>query len=73
MPEAQFEISMVDPQEALTSSDLRLVDVVDSLLYHGLVIRGEIWLSVAGVDLVFLGADLVLANPDTIRRTEPVN
>jgi hypothetical protein len=30
------------------------------------VLRGELWLSVADVDLVFLGLQAVLANPDTI-------
>ena len=56
------------PQEALASSDGRLVDVVDRLLDRGVVVRGELWLTVAGVDLVFVGADLVLASPDTLRR-----
>ena len=56
------------PQETLASSDARLVDVVDRLLDRGVVVRGELWLTVAGVDLVFLGVDLVLASPDTMRR-----
>jgi hypothetical protein len=66
MPEAGLEISFASPSEALAASDGRLVDVVDRLLDAGVVVRGEIWLTVADVDLVFLGVDLVLANPDTI-------
>ncbi|MEE4117749.1 MAG: gas vesicle protein [Paracoccaceae bacterium] len=59
----------VAPDAALASCDTRLVDVVDRLLDRGVVIRGELWLTVAGVELVFVGADLVLASPDTMRRT----
>ncbi|MFT6103982.1 MAG: hypothetical protein ACJA1E_000397 [Paracoccaceae bacterium] len=54
---------MATPQDVMTSSDGRLVDLVDGLLDHGVVIRGEIWLTVADIDLVFLGVDLVLASP----------
>ncbi|MEO0667438.1 MAG: gas vesicle protein [Pseudomonadota bacterium] len=64
-----LEMQMATPSDALASSDARLVDVVDGLLRHGVVIRGEVWLTVADVELVFLGLDLVLAAPDTIRRT----
>lgn len=62
-----LDMQMAKPQEALFSSDSRLVDVVDGLLHHGVMIRGELWLTVADVELVFLGLDLVLASPDTIR------
>jgi hypothetical protein len=58
----------VAPDTALRSGDTRLVDVVDRLLDRGIVIRGELWLTVAGIDLAFVGADLVLASPETMRR-----
>lgn len=64
-----LEMHLASPTEALGSSDTRLVDIVDGLLHHGVVIRGEIWLTVADVDLVFLGLDLVLAAPHTMRRS----
>ncbi len=63
-----LDLQMASPEEVLGSSDSRLVDVVDGLLHHGVVIRGEVWLTVAEVDLVFLGLDLVLAAPDTMQR-----
>ncbi|ACM03604.1 gas vesicle protein GvpJ [Cereibacter sphaeroides] len=55
-------------EEALQSGNGRLVDVVDALLSQGVAIRGELWLTVADVDLVFLGLDLLLANPDRLQR-----
>lgn len=63
-----LELEMLSAQDAFASNDNRLVDLVDGLLAHGVVIRGEIWLTVADVDLVFLGLDLVLASPDTMQR-----
>lgn len=62
-----FDVTFATGEDAIFSADRRLVDVVDSLLGHGVVIRGEAWITVADVELVFLGLDLVLANPDTMR------
>jgi hypothetical protein len=42
----------------------RLVDVVDRLFDRGVVVRGELWLTVADIELVFIGADLVIAPAD---------
>ncbi|MDX8351418.1 gas vesicle protein [Cognatiyoonia sp. IB215182] len=61
------EMQLASATETLESSDSRLVDLVDGLLDHGVAIRGELWLSVADVDLVFLGLDVVLATPDRMR------
>jgi hypothetical protein len=44
-----------------------LADVIDRLLARGVVVRGDLWLTVADVELVYVGAQLVLASPDTIR------
>lgn len=44
-----------------------LCEVIDRLLARGVVIRGELWLTVADVELVFVGAHLALATPDAIR------
>jgi len=63
-----LELQMATAEEALVSGDRRLVDLVDGLLERGVVIRADIWLSVAEVDLVFLGADLVLASQDRMQR-----
>jgi len=41
--------------EALAQQDVALVDLVDRLLGSGVVIAGDITLSVAGIDLVYVG------------------
>ncbi len=60
------DLHIASAQDTLCSKDARLADVVDTLLAQGIVIRGEAWISVADVDLVFLGLDLILAAPDKI-------
>lgn len=41
--------------------DIALVDLIDRLIDGGVVVNGDIVLSVADVDLVFVGLRLVLA------------
>lgn len=59
-----LELHMASPDDVLRAPDKSLADLIDGLLNHGVVIRGELWLTVADIDLVFLGVDLVLASPD---------
>jgi hypothetical protein len=67
MAEDSADILFASPEDALESRDGRLVDLVDTLLDAGVCLRGELWLSVAEVDLVFLGVDVVLCSHDRIR------
>lgn len=62
-----LDLHMASPSDVLGSNQTKLVDLVDGLLRHGVVLRGELWLTVADVDLVFIGLDLLLAAPDKIR------
>jgi hypothetical protein len=45
---------------ARLGNDATLVDVLDRVLDRGVTITGDVVLSVAGVDLVYLGVRLVL-------------
>lgn len=46
---------------------LRLVELVNRVLDRGAVITGEAVISVAGVDLVYLGLNVVLTSVETAR------
>ncbi len=46
-----------------------LVELVNRVLDRGVVITGDITISVAGVDLVYLGLSAVLTSVSTARRT----
>jgi hypothetical protein len=45
-----------------------VLEVLDSLLDKGVVLHGEIILTVAGVDLVFIGLHAVIASTETMLR-----
>ena len=48
--------------------DLSLLETLDHLLDRGVVIAGEATISVADVDLLYLGLNIVLANVDALTR-----
>jgi hypothetical protein len=56
------------PDDPSTPSAEALVDVLDRLLDTGVVLDGQVVLSVAGVDLVHLGLRALLASVDTASR-----
>jgi gas vesicle structural protein len=43
-----------------------LAEVLDRVLAKGAVVVGEVVISVAGVDLVYLGLNVVLASVETV-------
>jgi hypothetical protein len=46
---------------------ITLCDALDRVLTKGVVVRGELTISVADVDLVYLGFNLLLASVETAR------
>ena len=54
--------------EQVATLDVPLVELVDRLLNRGVVLTGEVTISVAGVDLIYLGLSVVLSGVGTIRR-----
>jgi Gas vesicle protein len=58
-----FEIVMADAElEGLEESDLSLLETLDHLLNSGLVIAGEITISVADIDLIFVGLNVLVSS-----------
>lgn len=53
--------------EQLEESELSLLETLDHVLSRGLVIAGEITISVADIDLVFLGLNVLLSSVETAR------
>jgi hypothetical protein len=47
------------------NDDLTLLDVLDHVLNKGVVIRGKLIISLAGVDLVYVGLDVILTSVET--------
>ena len=59
------------PQAALTiesENDLSLLDILDHVLNSGAVIHGSLVISLAGVDLVYVGLNVILTSVETALR-----
>ena len=52
-------------------SDLTLLELADRLLNRGVVITGEATISVAGVDLIYLGLNVLLSSVETMQAHAP--
>jgi hypothetical protein len=62
-PSEDLVIASADLDQEMT-----LLDILDHVLNAGVVIRGSLVISLAGVDLVFLGLDVVLTSVETAFR-----
>ena len=51
--------------EEWEQSDLSLLETLDHVLNRGLVIAGEITISVADIDLIFLGLNVLVSSVET--------
>lgn len=50
------------------NDETSLLDILDHVLNSGVILRGTIVISLAGVDLVFLGLDVILTSVETALR-----
>jgi gas vesicle structural protein len=62
-PSEDLVIASADLDQEMT-----LLDILDHVLNAGVVIRGSLVISLVGVDLVFLGLDVVLTSVETAFR-----
>jgi hypothetical protein len=56
------------PTPATAHDDVTLLELLDRALDKGVVLTGDITLSVANVDLVYVGLRLLLTSVETMRR-----
>ena len=52
---------------------LALVELVNRVLDKGVVVTGEVTISIGGVDLLFLGLQIILSSVETLKRAEGLN
>jgi gas vesicle structural protein len=62
MPERFVSLS------APSSDEVSLLELADRLLNRGVVLSGEATISVAGVDLIYLGLNVVLTAAENLKR-----
>jgi len=59
---------IVNPLDEFDLEELSLLETIDHVLNQGMVISGEIVISVANIDLIYIGMSLLLGSVDTIDR-----
>jgi hypothetical protein len=52
--------------EQFQESELSLLETLDHVLDRGIVIAGEVKISVADIDLIFIGLNVLLTSTETI-------
>jgi hypothetical protein len=55
-----------EPRDIIEEAEASLLDVIDNLLNKGVVLNGEVILSLAGVDLVYLRLSVLLCAADRV-------
>jgi hypothetical protein len=60
----------MSPASPALQQQVTLVELVDRVLNKGVTLSGDITLSVAGVDLVYVGLRLLLASVSTLERLD---
>ena len=68
------QVLITSDVEQLEEADVSLLETLDHVLNRGLVIAGEITISVADIDLIFLGLNVLVSSVETanevLRRRE---
>lgn len=59
------QIIINESGEPVDEVELSLLETLDHVLNRGLVIAGEITISVADIDLIFLGLNVLLSSVET--------
>jgi gas vesicle structural protein len=55
----------LEPVDIFEQADLSLLETLDHVLNRGLVIAGEITISVADIDLIFVGLNVLVSSVET--------
>jgi len=51
-----------------SDDQVAFVDILDHVLNQGVILRGNLVISLAGVDLVYVGLDVILTSVETAMR-----
>jgi len=54
--------------QAMSERDVSLLELLDRILDKGVVIAGDVVISVADIDLIYLGLKVILTSVDTLEK-----
>lgn len=52
--------------ESLANKEIALIDLLDTILDKGVAIKGDLVISIAGIDLVYLDLRILLASVESL-------
>ena len=58
------------PRDSLQNREVSLLDVLDAVLEKGVVLQGDLTISIAGIDLVYVDLRVLIASVETLRQAE---
>jgi hypothetical protein len=61
----------MDDNFALSSKEVTLFEVLDRILDKGIVIKGDLMISIADVNLIYVGLQIIITSVDKLLRVEP--
>ncbi|MEI8216502.1 MAG: gas vesicle protein [Eubacteriales bacterium] len=61
----------MDDNFALRSKEVTLFEVLDRILDKGIVIKGDLIISIADVNLIYVGLQVIITSVDRLLRVEP--
>ncbi len=56
------------PNSILQSKEITILEILDRVLNKGVILTGDIVISVADIDLVYLGVKLMLSSVETMEQ-----
>ncbi|MFC0274770.1 gas vesicle protein [Metabacillus herbersteinensis] len=57
-------------KESMENKDIALIDILDVILDKGVAIKGDLIISIAGVDLVYLDLRVLIASVETLVQSQ---
>lgn len=57
---------MPSTRETIENKDVGLIDILDVILDKGVAIKGDLIISIAGIDLVYLDLRVLIASVETL-------
>jgi gas vesicle structural protein len=60
-------------KESIENKEMALIDILDVILDKGVAIKGDLVISIAGVDLVYLDLRVLIASVETLVQPQEGN
>ncbi|MRX56643.1 gas vesicle protein [Bacillus idriensis] len=60
-------------RESIENKDIALIDILDVIIDKGVAIKGDLIISIAGIDLVYLDLRVLIASVETLVQSKAGN